>query len=61
VDPVTIRAKTEAIIAQELYGFVSFDGSFDFPGMNVNVVNTSANQGTVNELLTMVLGFIQLY
>ena len=43
-----------------LTGFVGFDGSFDWPGMNVNVAGDPTHTALVEELHGKVLGYIRL-
>ena len=61
MDDATVTVKIDAIIAQELYRFEGFDGSFDWAGMNQNVVADTANAEIVKTLHQKVLDYIRLY
>ena len=60
MDGATVTVKTGSIIARELYSFVGFNGSFDWPGMNANVAADPAHASLVAELHNKVLGYIRL-
>ena len=60
MDDATVTVKTDSVIARELYSFVGFDGSFDWPGMNVNVAGDPTHTALVEELHGKVLGYIRL-
>eukprot|EP01052_Picozoa_sp_SAG31_P006671 SAG31_NODE_309_length_17949_cov_11.083361_1_plen_72_part_00 len=61
MDDATVTVKTDAIIAQELYSFEGFDGSFDWAGMNRNVAADPANTKVVQSLHQKILEYIRLY
>jgi hypothetical protein len=59
MDEATVTVKTDSIIARELYSFEGFDGSFDWEGMNHNVVEQHPTIAA--ELHQLVLDYIRLY
>ena len=61
MDDATVTVKINAIIAQELYRFEGFDGSFDWAGMNRNVAADPANTEIVQSLHQRILEYIRLY
>ena len=61
MDDATVTVKIDAIIAQELYRFEGFDGSFDWAGMNRNVAADPANIEIVQSLHQRILEYIRLY